>query len=144
MEPDKLLEMLGRAAAKKGYCLHADREHCLGTAEGLIANRERYGYMCCPCRLASEDKETDRDIICPCLLLLLLCFARAQGRPGLLSGHSRTPRSGQGSLTRLPHTPSNKKTSASGCFFVCFAISMDFMASAAKRYAQPMNFAALR
>ncbi len=66
MEPDKLLEMLGRAAAKKGYCLHADREHCLGTAEGLIANRERYGYMCCPCRLASEDKETDRDIICPC------------------------------------------------------------------------------
>ena len=34
--------------------------------EGLLTNKERYGYMCCPCRLASGDRMADRDIICPC------------------------------------------------------------------------------
>ena len=34
--------------------------------EGLLTNKERYGYMCCPCRLAASDREADRDIICPC------------------------------------------------------------------------------
>ena len=23
--------------------------------------------MCCPCRIAKEDREADRDIICPCV-----------------------------------------------------------------------------
>ena len=67
MTPEKLLEALARAAAAKGYCLHASREHCLATAESLLANKDRYGYMCCPCRLACEDPKTDRDIICPCI-----------------------------------------------------------------------------
>ena len=31
------------------------------------ANKERYGYMVCPCRLASGDREGDKDIICPCV-----------------------------------------------------------------------------
>ncbi|MHA1301981.1 MAG: ferredoxin-thioredoxin reductase catalytic domain-containing protein [Candidatus Helarchaeota archaeon] len=34
--------------------------------EGLAMNKERYGYRSCPCRLASGDKDKDRDIICPC------------------------------------------------------------------------------
>jgi ferredoxin-thioredoxin reductase catalytic subunit len=33
----------------------------------LLINKERYGYMACPCRLASGDREADRDIICPCV-----------------------------------------------------------------------------
>ena len=67
MTPEELLEKLAKAAAVKGYHLHADRDFCLGTAESLIANKERYGYMCCPCRLACGDKKTDSDIICPCV-----------------------------------------------------------------------------
>jgi len=35
--------------------------------EHLIANRARYGYMGCPCRLLSDDRNADRDIICPCV-----------------------------------------------------------------------------
>ena len=66
MTPEELLEKLEASAAAKGYYLHADREHCLGTAESLLANKERYGYMCCPCRLACSDKKADADIICPC------------------------------------------------------------------------------
>jgi ferredoxin-thioredoxin reductase catalytic subunit len=31
-----------------------------------LANKARYGYMACPCRLASGDKDADRDIVCPC------------------------------------------------------------------------------
>ena len=67
MTPEELLEKLARCAAPKGYYLHADRDHCLGTAESLLANKERYGYMCCPCRLACNDRKTDSDIICPCV-----------------------------------------------------------------------------
>jgi rubrerythrin len=29
-------------------------------------NKSRYGYACCPCRLAVAGKEQDLDIICPC------------------------------------------------------------------------------
>ncbi|MBW2623961.1 MAG: ferredoxin:thioredoxin reductase, partial [Deltaproteobacteria bacterium] len=35
--------------------------------EGLLINKERYGYMCCPCRISAEDREKDKDIICPCV-----------------------------------------------------------------------------
>lgn len=34
--------------------------------ESLQLNKERYGYMACPCRLASGDRDQDQDIICPC------------------------------------------------------------------------------
>ena len=34
--------------------------------QGLLTNEERYGYRSCPCRLASGEKESDRDIVCPC------------------------------------------------------------------------------
>ncbi|MEE8400118.1 MAG: ferredoxin-thioredoxin reductase catalytic domain-containing protein [Desulfobacterales bacterium] len=34
--------------------------------DALLINKDRYGYMACPCRLASDDRESDRDIICPC------------------------------------------------------------------------------
>jgi ferredoxin-thioredoxin reductase catalytic subunit len=34
--------------------------------EGLWENKRRYGYASCPCRLACEDIEKDKDIVCPC------------------------------------------------------------------------------
>ena len=35
--------------------------------EGLLINQKRYGYLACPCRLASGDREADKDILCPCV-----------------------------------------------------------------------------
>jgi Ferredoxin-thioredoxin reductase, catalytic subunit len=35
--------------------------------DGILTNKERYGYHNCPCRMASNDKELDKDIICPCV-----------------------------------------------------------------------------
>lgn len=49
-----------------GYYLTPQPDLLQGFLEGLKTNEERYGYPLCPCRLASEIYEFDRDIICPC------------------------------------------------------------------------------
>ena len=62
----QLYEMLRKIQEPKGYFFNREREKVLDLLNGLLINRDRYGYMCCPCRLASGDREWDRDIICPC------------------------------------------------------------------------------
>ncbi|MDY6892817.1 MAG: ferredoxin-thioredoxin reductase catalytic domain-containing protein [Chloroflexota bacterium] len=66
-EVDEHYERLNRAAESRGYHLNPDIEFTKELVEGLITNRKRYGYQACPCRLASGNKEADRDIICPCV-----------------------------------------------------------------------------
>ncbi len=63
---DKLYETLRRWAESTGYNLNPDEEFTRGLVEGLLINRQRYGYQSCPCRLASGNKQNDKDIICPC------------------------------------------------------------------------------
>lgn len=63
---DELYATLKRSQEPKGYPFNRDREKTRTILAGLLVNRERYGYMCCPCRLASGNREQDRDIICPC------------------------------------------------------------------------------
>ena len=67
MDSEQLHDMLKDAQEKKGYFFNNDKSITLGLVDGLLVNKERYGYMACPCRLASGDFENDRDIICPCL-----------------------------------------------------------------------------
>ncbi|MGD9125725.1 MAG: ferredoxin-thioredoxin reductase catalytic domain-containing protein [Desulfarculaceae bacterium] len=67
MTTAELYEMLKKAQEPKGYWFNQDRERTFELLEALLANKERYGYMCCPCRLASGDREKDQDIICPCV-----------------------------------------------------------------------------
>jgi ferredoxin-thioredoxin reductase catalytic chain len=66
MTAEQLCEMLRNVQEPKGYYFHRDREKVFELLNGLLVNRERYGYMCCPCRLASGNRDWDRDIICPC------------------------------------------------------------------------------
>jgi len=49
-----------------GYYLNPDPNFLGDLLEGLKRNEERYGYLSCPCRLASGKFEFDRDITCPC------------------------------------------------------------------------------
>ena len=49
-----------------GYYLNPDAKFLQSLLEGLKQNEERYGYLSCPCRLASGKFEYDRDILCPC------------------------------------------------------------------------------
>jgi ferredoxin-thioredoxin reductase catalytic subunit len=65
-EAEKLYDRLKPIQEERGYYFNKDKERTLELLEGLIKNRERYGYMSCPCRLAAGDRDWDSDIICPC------------------------------------------------------------------------------
>jgi ferredoxin-thioredoxin reductase catalytic chain len=67
MDVEKLYEILKKAQEAKGYYFNRDKARVFDLLEALILNKERYGYMACPCRLASGDRDNDKDIICPCI-----------------------------------------------------------------------------
>ena len=66
MDAEKLFEMLRKVQEPQGYYFNTDRERTIELLEALLQNKERYGYMVCPCRLASGNRDSDKDIICPC------------------------------------------------------------------------------
>ncbi len=66
-EVQQLYDMLRKVQEPKGYYFSKDRERVFDLLEALLVNKKRYGYMCCPCRLSSEDRKRDQDIICPCI-----------------------------------------------------------------------------
>jgi ferredoxin-thioredoxin reductase catalytic subunit len=66
MNVNELHEMLMKVQEPKGYYFSNDEERVFDLLQALVTNKERYGYMCCPCRLASGDRDRDKDIVCPC------------------------------------------------------------------------------
>lgn len=67
MTVEGLYEMLKKLQEPKGYFFNHDRVYVSELLDGLIVNKDRYGYMSCPCRLSSGVYEKDKDIICPCV-----------------------------------------------------------------------------
>lgn len=68
MDPQKLYETLKKLQEAKGYYFNKDKDGMvMPLMESLIANKDRYSYMACPCRLASGNYEEDKDLICPCV-----------------------------------------------------------------------------
>jgi ferredoxin-thioredoxin reductase catalytic subunit len=66
-EVEKFYGLLKKAQEPKGFYFSKDKEMVFSLIQGLLDNKNRYGYMCCPCRLASGDREKDKDILCPCI-----------------------------------------------------------------------------
>lgn len=66
-EVDELYDTLQKIQEPKGYYFNRDKEKTFQLLRALMVNKDRYGYMSCPCRLAAGDREQDRDIICPCV-----------------------------------------------------------------------------
>ena len=66
-EAEKLYEMLKKVQEPKGYFFNNDRARVFELLEALLVNKGRYGYMSCPCRLSSGERQKDQDIICPCV-----------------------------------------------------------------------------
>ncbi len=66
MKTEDLYAMLKKANEAKGIYFNKDKDLVFELLDSLILNKERYGYMACPCRLACGDKEKDKDIVCPC------------------------------------------------------------------------------
>lgn len=67
MDAQQLYEALKKVQEPKGYNFSNDKKRVFELMDGLLVNKERYGYMACPCRLASGNRENDKDIICPCV-----------------------------------------------------------------------------
>ncbi len=67
MDTSQLYETLRKIQEQKGYYFSNDKTRVMELLEGLLQNKERYGYMVCPCRLAVGERESDKDIICPCV-----------------------------------------------------------------------------
>ena len=67
MDAHELYERMKKVQEPKGYYFNKDNERTFELLEALIENKQRYGYMGCPCRLLSGDRDADRDIICPCV-----------------------------------------------------------------------------
>lgn len=66
MTPEQIQSFMKKAAEKKGWKLTPDTELIGYLKEGFAVNLERYGYLQCPCREGSDDREWDKDILCPC------------------------------------------------------------------------------
>ena len=64
---EELFNALKKVQEPKGYFFNRDKERVFELLDALILNKERYGYMCCPCRISSENRENDKDIVCPCI-----------------------------------------------------------------------------
>ena len=59
---------IAEAYAKlKGFKLNPDKKGLNFILNGLEKNREKYGFPYCPCRIITENKEKDKEIICPCV-----------------------------------------------------------------------------
>lgn len=66
MDVEKLYQSLKNIQEPKGYYFNKDESRVFDLIVALLVNKERYGYMTCPCRLAAGDREKDGDIFCPC------------------------------------------------------------------------------
>lgn len=62
----ELYSRLRRVNERQGYYFNRNRSLVDDLLSGLLLNKSRYGYMACPCRLASGSRSADRDITCPC------------------------------------------------------------------------------
>ena len=65
-EVEKLYETLKKIQEQRGFYFNKDKDRVYELLRSLLVNKNRYGYMSCPCRLSSGDREKDQDIICPC------------------------------------------------------------------------------
>jgi ferredoxin-thioredoxin reductase catalytic chain len=67
MTPSELYDRLKKTQEPKGYFFNKDKDWVLAILQDLLINKDRYSYTSCPCRLASGNREKDRDIMCPCV-----------------------------------------------------------------------------
>ena len=67
MNAQQLYDMMKKVQEPKGYCFNTDSGRVFELLDALILNKQRNGYMGCPCRLLAGDRDKDRDIICPCV-----------------------------------------------------------------------------
>ncbi|MFX1276276.1 MAG: ferredoxin-thioredoxin reductase catalytic domain-containing protein [Promethearchaeota archaeon] len=61
-----MIEYINKICELNNYILNKDEMTLNDLIDGLLENKKTHGYQSCPCRLATGNKELDRDLICPC------------------------------------------------------------------------------
>jgi ferredoxin-thioredoxin reductase catalytic chain len=61
-----MTEYLNKVCKTNKWILNKNKQTFDDLLDGLVENKKKYGYQSCPCRLASGNKDLDRDLICPC------------------------------------------------------------------------------
>jgi ferredoxin-thioredoxin reductase catalytic chain len=55
-----------RQAGPEAFLINPDAERVRLLALGVLSNEESHGFKYCPCRLITQNKESDAKLICPC------------------------------------------------------------------------------
>lgn len=66
---EKLLYGFKRYAESQGFTLNSDEEVVDMLLDGMLWNKEEYGFQYCPCRAVTGDKEKDGKLVCPCVYI---------------------------------------------------------------------------
>lgn len=66
-EAEALKKRSADYAERVGIKLNPDEKIVDMIVQGLLKNKEKHGFIYCPCRLVTKNKEKDREIICPCV-----------------------------------------------------------------------------
>ncbi len=61
-----MLEYCKNVSRINNWIINRDEQTLKDLIDGLSENKKMYGYQSCPCRLASGNRDLDRDLICPC------------------------------------------------------------------------------
>ena len=61
-----MMKYSNKVCETNNWILNKDIETLNNLIDGLVDNKKNYGYQSCPCRLASSNRDLDRDLICPC------------------------------------------------------------------------------
>lgn len=65
---EKTLKKSAEDYAKSiGIKLNPDKKQVDLIIKGLLAKKQKYGEIYCPCRVVTGDKQKDKEIICPCV-----------------------------------------------------------------------------
>lgn len=65
MNAEQLYEQLRKVQEPKGYYFNKDTDLVMDLLNSLLVNKERYGYMVCPCRLAAGIRKRTRTSCAP-------------------------------------------------------------------------------
>ena len=62
--PEELKKSIEEYAKKVG--IKVNKDNIDNVIKGLLAKKQKFGDIYCPCRVNTGDKEKDKEIICPC------------------------------------------------------------------------------
>ncbi len=64
---ETLMQSAEKYAKKAGIKLNPNKEQLKSVIAGLFMRKQKFGEAYCPCRVVTNKKSKDKEIICPCV-----------------------------------------------------------------------------